>query len=236
MSDVIAYFRHLLLYATGSDRLMSLVSSLVPKAIVAIMQKQLQQYKPAIILHHLELFLRAKKSYAYQDIPELPLEIATYDALLPEQDQDDMNRTIRATSDATPRRESLNQAKPVPKKTPGDISLKVVQEKWQQFTNQVRQQNRGLSLSLQVSRPVDVSGTIVTLAVPYPFHKERIEQAKHKLLIEDVLRSHFGKDVTIACSLQADVNRDAAVANVEPVESEGLWGQVLEAFGGELAK
>jgi len=235
MADVIVYFRYMLLYATGSERLITLVATLVPKAILSAMQKQLQHYKSALVLRHLELFVRAKKTYAYQDIPELPLEIATYEALLDEQHRTDVKPPAPTAPEAR-RHEALDLVRTTPKKTPGDISLKVVQEKWQQFTNQVRQQNRGLSLSLQVSRPVDVSGTTVTLAVPYPFHKERIEQTKHKLLIEEVLRTYFGKAIAITCTLQTDVNRDPVVENVEPVEGEGLWGQVLEAFGGELAK
>lgn len=239
--DAISYTRLLLLASFASARLTEMLRQHVPATIADRIQQDASSADRSVIVEILETFLRAKKKYVYPEIPQLALELALFECLdnAPSVPRQTGPAAVEKITQPTVKKEQPIQKIVQTKKkssTPGAVSLARLKEKWQDFTLQVREVNRALSMSMQVAQVVACEGTSVTIAVPYVFHQERIEIPRHEHLIETIVSEYFGTTLKVKCIVDqlADVQIQPQ-ANVEPVKSENLWDQVVEAFGEQLS-
>lgn len=245
LNDAIAYTRLLLLASFPSARLSEMIRLHLPASIVEKVQHDGTVDARNTIVRILETFLRAKKMFVYPEIPELALELALFECMtstnaanepvIPKKMSNEAYHSLPNTQTKSESKPLLTKKKPF---TPSAISLARLKEKWQDFTLQVREVNRALSMSMQVAQVVNCEGNSVTLAVPYTFHRERIEIPRHLHIIEKTLSDYFGTNLTLRCVVDqvGDLMPQSHVqANVEPVKSESLWDQVVEAFGDQLS-
>lgn len=244
LKDTITYSRLLLLQASASDSLGEYVASQISEEVRTRLLADVSETSIHDIVRLLDILLRAKGRFAYSDIPELALELAISEYLIDVDDTQSHAQPKEIKQTASPKeRQTIQKDFPASKqelqrkKKNPDVSFSVLKEKWQDFTNNVRKVNRGLSMSMQVARPVDIAGTHVTLHVPYVFHQERIQMPTHKMLIEKELSDYFGKTMTIVCEVHAGSSAHQADSkkNIEPVSGDQLWDQVVDAFGEHLA-
>lgn len=241
MQDIISYIRMLLLLSVSSASLEEYVSMQVPGEVLKQMRSDLERNSQKELVRLLEIFLTTKRQCTYHDIPQLPIEIAIFTAA-PSQPRMSHAPTDAESDSSTPPNVTIDLpkkkvvAKPnQPSGKPGNVSLSVIKEKWQDFTNQIRGVNRALSMSMQVSEPIDVVGNTVIIAVPYAFHLERLLLPSHTSVIVKYLTEYFDTSLKISCQIKQTQKEDIQ-KNVEPVETkDGLWGQVMDAFGDQLA-
>jgi DNA polymerase-3 subunit gamma/tau len=83
-----------------------------------------------------------------------------------------------------------------------DVS-EMSEEVWREVLLQVKQVNTSIEALLKAAKPLGVDGQTLNLAVYYKFHKERLEEARHRQILESVLGKIFGKPMKVICSLSS---------------------------------
>ncbi len=243
--DTILYVRYLLLERLGSDKLRDMISSKLPD----VARKTLAQDAVIGDVRHLvrllEVLLGVKRNFWYREIEELPLELAVCQ-FCDAPDQTPKKEIIpppashHLAANPKPQQKIQTDAKELrsrenPANSTGAVSLSLVKEKWQLFVNSIRVQNHSLSVSMQITLPLHIVGSTLTIVVPYAFHKDRLCQMSTRKYLEERLSDFFGTPLT----LQVEVSSTDAVGksdNLAPVKlKENLWDQIVDAFGEELA-
>ena len=85
---------------------------------------------------------------------------------------------------------------PTPKQTEepltGSLNFEVLQLNWPIVLKAIKQTNATVEALLRATRPMETNGSAVTIEVFYPFHKEQLEQEKHRHILEKVIRETCG--------------------------------------------
>ncbi|MEK7458446.1 MAG: DNA polymerase III subunit gamma/tau, partial [Patescibacteria group bacterium] len=76
--------------------------------------------------------------------------------------------------------------------TTTSITPQDMEQKWPQLLKEVRLANATIEALLRAARPLGISGKTATIEVFYSFHKEQLEQEKHRRTLEKVLSAMFG--------------------------------------------
>jgi len=116
------------------------------------------------------------------------------------------------------------------------IDLETVREHWQSILNTAKQLNASLTLALSTARPIGTAGSTVTIAVKYPFHKERLDTPANQLTLatafDTILKTKMKIRIVIeAASLANDSNKTAATKEsaINPLVS-----QAMDLLGGRV--
>lgn len=92
---------------------------------------------------------------------------------------------------------------------------------WNEILAQIKPHNHSVEALLKGCQPRSLQNGILELEFSYPFHKERIEAASNRELVEGVASLVLGQKVKIECTLGKD-------SSVDPVRL------AKEVFGGEI--
>ncbi len=103
-------------------------------------------------------------------------------------------------------------------------ALERVEAAWEAIKRDVRPKSPTVQALLHSVRPIDVEGNIVVLLASSSFHKDSLDKAPNRRIVEDVLKKHLGASFGIRCTIEA---RD---------ESLDLRGQIREARKDELVR
>ena len=103
-------------------------------------------------------------------------------------------------------------------------TLERVEGLWEEIKRGVRPKSPAVQALLHGARPIDVEGNTVVLLASSPFHKDNLEKAQNRRIIEDVLKKHLGAAFALRCTIE---ERD---------ESRDLRGQIREARKDELVR
>ena len=94
---------------------------------------------------------------------------------------------------------------------------------------------------LTLCKPVDVEGRCIVAEVFYPFHKERLESARTRKLLEGLSESVFGEKMNFKCILSKEKPKKMkkseleALTDLNVIVPSGVDGKsILEAFDGGL--
>jgi DNA polymerase-3 subunit gamma/tau len=99
--------------------------------------------------------------------------------------------------------------------------------KWQHFLLEIKAKNNTIHAFLRVANP-QFNGTELTLTFPYKFHKERIEEAKVKRMVESILEKVYGEQIVLTCALEGNGTvRNQKTGSVESAASI-LGGEVVD--------
>lgn len=115
-------------------------------------------------------------------------------------------------------------------------SLEEVEKRWSGVLSAVRPHNHSLEALLRACRPKEYTGKRLTVEVFYQFHKEQLEQERHRRVIEDVISEQLGTPIRLSFELG---KKAAAPKRVQPadenvsgaVEDEALAKVAEEVFG-----
>src|SRR5215217_7525469 len=90
-------------------------------------------------------------------------------------------------------------------------------ELWPSVRADVKALNRRIEALLSEVDPVAISGNQITLAVPYPFHRDKLNSDDVRETVGGVLSRLLGRDISLQCILRSEL----AVAPVqrEPIHS-----------------
>lgn len=244
-SDTVVYCRYLLLERLGSKKMRDMITDKLPDGARSALSSDSAVSSPKDLVRLLEIFLSVRRTFWYQDIPELPLELAVCKycdsdvaAAIPQskkiqQEQPKERKVVEKKSIATSEAVAVKPAKRPT--TTGSISLSLLKEKWQAFVNSIRSKNPSLSVSMQLTKPNNIDGNQLTLIVPYAFHKDRLLQTQTRNLLEKNLQDFFDVPLTLVIEVSSS-DIVSKSDNLAPATmKENLWDQIVDAFGEELA-
>ncbi|OGI19313.1 MAG: DNA polymerase III, subunit gamma and tau [Candidatus Moranbacteria bacterium RIFCSPLOWO2_02_FULL_48_19] len=118
------------------------------------------------------------------------------------------------------------------------VSLDTIQEKWSMILSTAKHLNASLTLALSTARPIETMGLTVTIAVKYPFHKERLDEKQNQLTLSSAFDTILKTKIKLRIVLEAaspanDSNKTAATK--EPAINP-LVSQAMDLLGGKLVQ
>ncbi len=111
---------------------------------------------------------------------------------------------------------------PAPQRAPataaggGAYDIAQVADMWPRIRSDVKAVNRRIEALLSEVDPVAITESEITLAVPYPFHRDKLNSDDVRETVADVLSRNLGRRVTIACVLRGEIVPAAAPAQATP--------------------
>ncbi|MDZ7785702.1 MAG: DNA polymerase III subunit gamma/tau [Candidatus Saccharibacteria bacterium] len=141
------------------------------------------------------------------------------------QEKSEKSRTPKKT-----KQEPKEQKKPEQPAPPTDAQLN--DEAWEQTLAKLKTSHSTL-YSIARMATFRTNGTSVTLAFKFPFHKKRMETAKNKALLQELLHGYSGISAEITCEvLEKQPERENYTpAPAQPVDNGSLEA-VSNIFGG----
>src|SRR5215207_4440480 len=100
----------------------------------------------------------------------------------------------------------------------GAFGIEHIAELWPNVRADVKALNRRVEALLSEVDPVAISGNQITLAVPYPFHRDKLNSDDVRETVGGVLSRLLGKNVSLVCILRSEMAAMAASSN--PIKRE----------------
>ncbi len=114
------------------------------------------------------------------------------------------------------------------------LSLSEIEAKWSELLALVRGKNVSVEALLKAARPSNAQGNNLTLEVLYAFHKEQLEQQRHRAMVEGVMASLFGGECRINLVLAGSSAKKNSgdVVNVTGILKDEQVAQAVEEIFG----
>jgi len=114
--------------------------------------------------------------------------------------------------------------------------MEVNDDAWKMILATVKPINASIEALLRAARPVAYDGRTLTLGVFYKFHKERLEDAQHRRVLESIVAEVLKSPTRIICTLvEPPPRKIIEEAKHEPVLTEGEDKDIIkvaeEIFG-----
>lgn len=170
--------------------------------------KDLEDFNKTELISLIQRFSQAAGELRETIIEQLPIELVIVEWCddLGEKKEDNFGR-----ENPLPKVKKINP-QPVRK------NLKeVTDEVWQEILSRVRPINTSIEALLRAARPVNFDGGTLTLDVFYRFHKERLEDGRHKKVLEEVIGNVLGGPIRVVCTLAEPPARKIEEKKVAPV-------------------
>jgi len=161
------------------------------------------------LLHRLiNLFLEAENKIRYANNQALVLEM-----IIPEmmksgvgQDVEIVNRDVkkRIPKDKEDKQEKEKGSKEV-KIEREDLSVKEIQDKWDEFVNEIKPFNGHLYAFLGGANIINFDKGTLFIEVPFQFHMERIEVPRSRNAISETFKKVYGTNCIVSCSVNGDI-------------------------------
>ncbi len=214
-------------------------------------------FTPQEILLALECFQVAQRDSKTAVIPELPLEIAIVKilantveppaggienepqskpvAIPPKPVAPDEKKvdTKTATKIESSIEKPSTPAIPNPDLKEALFDLSHIKEHWLSILNTAKQLNASISLGLSTARPVETNGSTIVIAVKYPFHKERLEEAANQLTLEKAFDTILGAKMKLVIKVDDALQAKKSGASPE-ADPNPLINQALSMLGGRV--
>ena len=180
----------------------------------------------------INLLVKASKQEKDVEIDQLPLELAVVEFV----GQKKNNVEIKTKKEPEEiKEEQKNEEKPIDKFEdkidvkeeiivvesciPCSIEVQAIEEKWGNLLMTIKPFNHSVEAFLRASRPKSVNGNTLLLDVFYPFHKDRLEEAKNRKIVEECITKVFGVDLCFECVLSKNKVAPLVIKNDTPMES-----------------
>lgn len=147
-------------------------------------------------------------------IPLLPLEVAVVDYFSQTKKENSQSRVAterKDTPDTHPRarvmphkdtvKKSIHEAPTAKVLEKGALSLHIIEDQWKELMLQVKPHNHSLEALLRACRPLHFKENWITLEVFYKFHKEQLEQERHRQVLERVFSEVLNQPVKLKFTL-----------------------------------
>ncbi len=119
----------------------------------------------------------------------------------------------------------------VEKSAPLEIK-EVENDIWGKILSRAKPKNKSIEALLRSAKPISFDGEVLTLAVFYSFHKERLESSHHRLLLDEIIKEVFGKNIKVVCTLAAPPQ--VTVEKVKHQEGVVLEDALTSDEGGDI--
>jgi len=166
---------------------------------------------PEKIIKMIESLMKRRNEIKQSPIPQLPLELFSIEF---SQTEEKTGKTNTPKDPPTPIDNSVsydgnhgksndtivNKRETATKKTSASpVSLDEARTKWPDVINNISEKFPSMAFILKMASIADIDGNIVSLSVPYSFHKEKVDELKFKKFLEDELSRQLSSAVQIRC-------------------------------------
>lgn len=266
----INYLRQLMLLSVD-EKLKQYFTYELPKEQLEKMVVQVSRTTLPKVISVINIFLEAQEKISRSAIPQLPLEIAIIKATrtFPEEQGSSYEESTAKVKDPSvttpnevrpPVKTSALEKEPLLKaetktntkieKTeeeknslPEGTSLDIakVKDNWNKLLFDIRPYNHSLNALLYNCQVVAVEGTKITIATPYDFYREKLNDPSNKLTIEKVFSSILGLKIYITTTVDRSLVPQKALEEIALVEEkksqqDTLLTSALEIMGGKLVE
>jgi len=118
------------------------------------------------------------------------------------------------------------------------INLNLVSEHWKEILTTAKKLNASLTLALTTARPIEATGNIITIAVKYPFHKERLDEKGNQLTLatafDTILKSKTRIKIMLETNTVTSTHSHTATQEQVSTIDNPLINQAMEMLGGKL--
>ena len=157
--------------------------------------EDLEDFNKTELVFLLKRFSQAASELRETIIEQLPIELAIVEWC------DDLKKEEKNSSEKKtplPEIKEIKKINPLPARK----NLKeVTDEVWKEILSRVRPINTSIEALLRAARPVNFDGGTLTLDVFYRFHKERLEDDRHRKILEEVVGAVLGAPTRVVCTL-----------------------------------
>lgn len=196
--DFLDYLRQIMLVRAGvGEELIEATEDQYEK-----MRDQAAKLPSVQVNNLIEEFSKAEGRMKDAMIPQLPLELAVLSSLChPEPSDSEGEGSPQLQGDS-----SVSRVLGIPQNDEGiancEVTLRKITDCWNEFLEKLKPLNHSLSALLRSARPKEYTedGTLV-LEMFYKFHKERVESAKNRKLLEKTLSEVLAMPIKIQCAL-----------------------------------
>lgn len=194
------------------------------------------------VLNVIRLFLRAYKEIDKSLSPELPLLLASIEAALYMSGGNNSGSTPPPATrrdlpdNSVPKFQTMEVVKEpgvsVIAQSSSDLNLTTEQVSgwWLDVVAEIRKINSPLATLIKNCPLQEVTGSRVSVAVRYLFHKEHLENTKHRALISDILSAKAGGPV----EFRVVINKDSVGEKI--TDTATAVSDAIKIFGGELVE
>jgi DNA polymerase-3 subunit gamma/tau len=219
-------------------------------AKVGIGEDEIPGMNKSDVLTLIDLFSEASKNIVASPVESLPLEIAVIKWC---DRGEEKNQVKPSDLDQDTSADVKDVGKEVTSKTedPVQAAAQDIQEQaanlldkvsemndeiWKNILSLVKPINASIEALLRAARPVGYDGKTLTLGVFYRFHKERLEDAHHRLVLEDIVGKVLKSPTRVVCTLiEPPPKRVVEEVKTETVLTEGKDQDIIkvaeEIFG-----
>lgn len=195
------------------------------------------KFQQGEIVRLITLLSKAEQEMKFAVIPQLPLELALLEFVV--NPTGSASPSVQVSSERKSFTHTASQNNSVETFAPGH-SLRQKEEGleqiWPQVLAQVKPKNHTIEALLKGCRPESLENDILTLQFFYPFHKEKIEEARNRKIVEEAVAEALGRKVRIRCVLsdtpKSKTRATATVVSSE-ISDEEMKKIAEEIFGGE---
>lgn len=212
--NLLEYFRKLLLFKVDQILITNEKIDLTDEQLNRL-KRQSEKLTPKELVTFIGCFIKSKKEIDDNIIPQLPLEIATIEAIGDsnqvndyKKEKDDIVQDAQKKNFTTKEKlktsksseDSIKIEKKDEEKIKEDksnidlLNPKIIidiQNDWTNYVQAVSKKNFTLGSFLKACNPVDIQEGRVVLVCKYSFHKEKLRDLKNKQIMEDVAENLF---------------------------------------------
>jgi len=184
----------------------------------------------------INLLIIASKQEKEVDIDQLPLQLAVVDFLDGKFEKPETDKKVEKTTVVTTETTIVEEKQAVvaveetvveedkPMEGIGDtvgaegLEFERVEKEWSKMLLAVKPFNHSVEAFLRAARPKLFRGKTLVLEVFYPFHKDRLEEAKNRKVVEMGLSKVFGVNLAFECVLSKSKKEALVIKNDTPLE------------------
>lgn len=190
----------------------------------------------------INLLIRAAKQEKETEIDQLPLELAVIDFLGDVENKSSNSKEKGEVESGEPKKnddvkeiknsmvsdvgeivvpvlEEIEEEKKIVTIDVTGLNIDKVVESWGNILMTVKPFNHSVEAFLRASRPLDLDGRKLILEVFYPFHKDRLEEARNRKIVEEGLLKVLGVELAFECVLGKSKKEPLIIHNDTPMES-----------------
>ncbi len=207
-------------------------SSLLSK--VGVGNDNLEILSKADLIALINLLSRAFREIGSSPVEELPLELALIswcgenEKEVDENKKDESKEIPKAEETREEKNDKVGSETEFQESLPGEM-LEIRDDVWKNILALVKPVNATMEALLRAAKPISYNGKILTLGVYYKFHKERIEEARHRKTLEEIVAKVLQAPTKVNCVLvEPPPKKIVEDTKIETILTEGKDKDIVE--------
>lgn len=117
-----------------------------------------------------------------------------------------------------------------------DLNINDVKSKWNKLLSEIRPYNHSLNALLANCKITEVAKNEITIATPYEFYKERLNENGNRLTIEEVFSKILGTKIIIKTAIDKNILKEDQNKPAKNSDQDSLLSSAMEIMGGKVVE